>query len=568
MRLVKWTYSMICRSRVTLIGVALAAVHGGGLATSADAGTDAVLARVGGESITAADLAAFDDQLVEGHKKGKTGVAADSLLLESIIDMRVMTLEAKSRGIDKEPWYEPKVETFHNMRVLKSYVSKNINQQVVMTDDELQEHFLATNRHRALRLAGILVDTEAEAEELLDELDEGGDFAELAREHSLYVATKDQGGDIGIYLPKEATSEALRDKIFHLEVGAVSEPIRYPYEGKWRYTIIKILDEAPVPFWDVEQIVRGEVYERKRAEREAAVTDSLVAVYEPRLHLDFVGRMVRSIRDAQSDTIASGIPTGIDPDAAVCTYKGGVMRLRDLQNLSAKGRRPTDFSDSSAFVDYLQDREVKFRLFLEEARTAGLYEQPKVLKVVEFERQDLLVSTLKERAVDPRTVATDEEARAFYEGHPEAFLTYPTYEVVEILVAFEDLARQVRAEIDQGADAEELAASHSIREGAGHHGGRLSLHLKSPHRDLYKALEGYEEGDIGGPVRLPKGYSVFKVLSSSGREVKPLDAVEMRRARGYVKLNKSKQAYRAYVESLRQKYPIEVFWEELAKLHS
>ena len=555
----------ISNCRLALIVAVSLAAHLGG--TVLPAGAEVVLARVGGESITDADLALFEKDLIEGLKAGKTGLAADSLLLESIIDKKVMILEAKRGGIDKQPWYEPKITAFYNMRVLKAYVIENINHRVVITDEELKEHFRATNRHRALRFAGILVETEEEGEELLEEVAEGADFAQLARERSLFVQTKDQGGDIGRYLPKEATSAALRDHLFELQIGDLAGPIRYRYDDKWRYAIFKILDEAPVPFWDAEQLVTGEVYERKRAERQTALTDSLTKVYEPQLDLDFVGSMVRSIAKAQSDTTQSGIPVGIDPEVAICTYRGGEMRLRDLQNLSARGKRPTDFADSSSFVEYLQEKEIPFKLFIEEARAAGIHERPEILQVVDFERQDQLVSTLKKLAVDPRVNVTQAEARAFYEANPKSFLTYYSYEVVEILVAFEDLAKQIREEIDNGADPEKLAATHTIRKGVGHHGGRLQLQIKTEFRHLYRALEGHEVGEVVGPIRLPEGYSVFKVLMNSGRQVKPFDAAEQRRARAFVHIEKMNQAYRDFVQSLRQQYPVEVFWQELEKLN-
>jgi len=545
-----------------IVAVLLATCTGGSAKLE---GADVVLARVQDEAITVADLALFQEDLMEGLKDGKTGFAADSLMLESIIDKKVMILEAKRGGIDREPWFGPKMTVFYNMRVLKDYVLKNINHKVVITDEELQEHFVATDRHRALRFAGILVETELEAEELLEELAEGADFAQLARERSLFVQTKDQGGDIGRYLPKDATSEAVRDKIFHLQIGGISEPIKYRYDDKWRYVIFKILDEAPVPFWDAEDVLSEEIYQRNRAARQVVLTESLMKVYDPQLEFDFIGRIARSLTEG---TMTSGMPTGINPDDAICTYRGGVLRLRDLQNLSQKGKeKQWDLADSSAFIEYLQEQEIPFKLFLEEARKAGTYEKPDILKVVDFERQDQLVSNLKTRAIDPKVTVTEAEARAFYDTHAEAFLTYYEYEVVEILVAFEDLAKQLRDEIDQGADPEKLAAAHTIRKGVGHHGGRFKLELRTEFRSLYRALEGHEEGEVVGPVRLKEGYSVFKVLYNSGRSVKPYNKDEERRARAFVRIKKMNQAYRDFVGVLRERYPIEMFWEELERLH-
>ena len=69
-----------------------------------------------------------------------------------------------------------------------------------------------------------------------------------------------------------------------------------------------------------------------------------------------------------------------------------------------------------------------------------------------------------------------------------------------------------------------------------------------------------------GPIRLPEGYSVFKMLYNSGREVKPFDASEQRRARAFVKIEKMNRAYLDFIATLRERYPVEVYWQELEKL--
>jgi len=56
-------------------------------------------------------------------------------------------------------------------------------------------------------------------------LEAGGDFANLAKELSQHVASKENGGELG-WLSPGTTSPAFDEFVFDCEVGTLSEPIR------------------------------------------------------------------------------------------------------------------------------------------------------------------------------------------------------------------------------------------------------------------------------------------------------------------------------------------------------
>ncbi|WP_111494670.1 MULTISPECIES: peptidylprolyl isomerase [Marinobacter] len=75
----------------------------------------------------------------------------------------------------------------------------------------------ATARH-------ILVDTEAKCEELKQQIENGADFAELARQHSSCPSGRN-GGDLGTFGPGQMVPEF--DKaVFNGEVNQVQGPIQ------------------------------------------------------------------------------------------------------------------------------------------------------------------------------------------------------------------------------------------------------------------------------------------------------------------------------------------------------
>ena len=75
----------------------------------------------------------------------------------------------------------------------------------------------ATARH-------ILVDSETLCEELKGRIADGGDFAELAREHSSCPSSAD-GGDLGSFGPGQMVPE-FDAVVFSADVGEVQGPVK------------------------------------------------------------------------------------------------------------------------------------------------------------------------------------------------------------------------------------------------------------------------------------------------------------------------------------------------------
>jgi len=75
-----------------------------------------------------------------------------------------------------------------------------------------------------VRMRQILVGTEDEARSLLERLDGGEDFGDLARELSLDSATKEEGGERD-WLARDELDLKYAVEVFDLEVGTLSQPI-------------------------------------------------------------------------------------------------------------------------------------------------------------------------------------------------------------------------------------------------------------------------------------------------------------------------------------------------------
>ena len=87
----------------------------------------------------------------------------------------------------------------------------------------------------------ILVDTEAEAQAILTQLQAGEDFAALASQLSQDENTKEAGGDLGFFHRGQLISPELEEAAFALQPGQISEVV----QSQFGYHVVQVLEKAP-----------------------------------------------------------------------------------------------------------------------------------------------------------------------------------------------------------------------------------------------------------------------------------------------------------------------------------
>ena len=465
------------------------------------------MANVGEEKVTIEDLRSFANSLPQSFSQSKSGFAADSLLLESLIDRTVLIKEAERLGISNEPWLDEMIGRYEREQILLVYKRREVNRKVEITEEDLLQQFRLSGRDRALRIAGILVETEEEATQLRNEILSGADFPRLAKERSLFEETREQGGDMGRYLRKDEISGFLEEAVFALKPGEITQPLRFLYEKKWRYTIIKLLDEIPVPLSDVEDRVAEEVFGRKRVERQQALSDSLKSVYNVRLHSDNMEAFLGSDGMSEADFADLGeLPLG--------SYRGGQFTVNDFWRFVPQGKRdPSRFKSVDSFAGFLLEVVIPTELFIEEARAAGIHNTAEILERVEAERFSAMLDTLRIRGVDRLVAVSDEEVRSFYSSNPELFMSLEELVVNEVLLGSLDEARWVRERAEAGDSMEKLAKEYTLREEMADHGGELkNQQVQSPQA----ALRSSKEIGHGTRLRSRSGEDGRRLLGIQG----------------------------------------------------
>jgi len=128
---------------------------------------------------------------------------------------------------------------------------QKVREDVKVSPDDLRE----------VRASHILVSTEVQAKDLLVQINNGGDFAVLAKKYSLDPGSKIKGGDLGFFTTG-AMVEPFEQAAFSLKVGEVSEIVESPFG----FHIIKVSDSKLRKFdgkeTDIEKAALAEKQEK------------------------------------------------------------------------------------------------------------------------------------------------------------------------------------------------------------------------------------------------------------------------------------------------------------------
>jgi peptidyl-prolyl cis-trans isomerase C len=135
----------------------------------------------------------------------------------------------------------------------------------------------------------ILVATEEEAQALVEELEGGADFAELAREHSTGPSGPN-GGQLG-WFTAGMMVPSFEEAVFALEVGEVSPPVETRFG--WHVVILNDSRDQAAPALEE---VREQLEEGLRQARVDAHIESLTAAAEiDRPELDIDPALIRNL---------------------------------------------------------------------------------------------------------------------------------------------------------------------------------------------------------------------------------------------------------------------------------
>ena len=167
-------------------------------------------------------------------------------LVADMIDSQLAANAARNDAYEKKPEIAAAMQTAANRVLAESWLAEKV--RVEITETAIQsayDKFVADTASREQVTAShILVETEAEAKAIIATLQDGGDFAELAKAKSTGPSGPN-GGALGTF-ERGQMVPAFETAAFNLAIGSYSDT---PVQTQFGWHVIKVdgKDTAPAP---------------------------------------------------------------------------------------------------------------------------------------------------------------------------------------------------------------------------------------------------------------------------------------------------------------------------------
>lgn len=555
--------------------VVLVACGGGGNETTQTTGTAAQatsgrpLARVGDRDITSDDMRAYEARLLTKQKLPRISDHPDSVRhrLQTLVDREVMVLEAERHGLGRLDTVHRTVAEAARRRLIDRIAAEEVTGKITLDPEEIQRVYDDSEIGWELWLARIVNATEEDAREVLALLRDGAEFSTLARERSI-ADDAPGGGELRGFFGPEDMIPALRDGLFHLEEGELSEPIN-TIEG---WIVLKVLIRKRLPLAQVRDEIVGTL--RRREAR--ALREQFVAELKERYSVQEVPAGIQAV-------VAQPGGAGLDPELPVIEYDGGSVTIGLTQRaieLHAGGRPPPT---EEAVMPFLWRWVLADTLYVKLAQDRGHDQAPGFVAWRQEKRKALMVDELFRRQISSRFSVTQEDARRYYDEHLSTYGIPGDLTMTEVLVATREEAEEVLQLAKSGTPLEELSRERTIRLAAKHRvtgegpapvanpatgshyhldeDGNLVVPIAqgSPYHKIMDDESRREVGLIQGPMAVDDGWSVFRLEKPVVPYTLPFERIA-RHAVIRVRKQRERAIFPGYLDSLRAAYADRVEW--------
>tara|TARA_R110001583_G_scaffold31776_1_gene108323 strand:+ start:29191 stop:30066 length:876 start_codon:yes stop_codon:yes gene_type:complete len=255
--------------RKTLLAASLATVMFASPVMAQDATPvkDQVLATVNGDEILESEVRATQQGLPQQYRQLPFDMLKP-MLVDREINQRLLTLAGQDAGLADDEDVKKQVAAIERRIIAETYLERALSEKV--TEDAIKAHydeFIKTNEPEPqVHARHILLENEDDAKAVIAELDDGADFAELAKEKSTGPSAP-TGGDLGFFNRGDMVAP-FAEAAFAMDAGSYSKT---PVQTQFGWHVIQVEEKK-----DGEQPSLEEVHQQMAAELSQKAVEDLV----------------------------------------------------------------------------------------------------------------------------------------------------------------------------------------------------------------------------------------------------------------------------------------------------
>jgi peptidyl-prolyl cis-trans isomerase C len=238
---------------------------------AAEPGPDTVVAIVNGAKITRADVIASAQSLPAQYQQQINLYFVP--LIDRLVDLTLLSEEGRKQNLQDDPDVKARIDQFTKQIIQEAVIRRYL--ETKMTEEAIKaryEKFVAEQPGGTeVHALHILVESEAEAKEVITQIAGGADFSTVAKEKSTDPSAQQNGGDLGYFGAGDMVPE-FEQAAFALEKGQSSKE---PVKSQFGWHVIKVVDrreKTPPPL------------DQARGQIEEILSSELVTAYVTSLH--------------------------------------------------------------------------------------------------------------------------------------------------------------------------------------------------------------------------------------------------------------------------------------------
>ncbi|MGI9212020.1 MAG: foldase protein PrsA [Methylococcaceae bacterium] len=214
-----------------------------------------ILAMVNGKPIARSAL---------GQNPHRNNMKPEDSQRDELVERELLRQEAERDNLLKDPAVAEKLD--NAIRLAMSQISaEHYIKSVSITDNDVRKEYeghAQMMKKTEYKARHILVDSEKKAVEIIEKLNKGNSFEELARKHSSDKASQEQGGDLG-WFTADAMVEPFSVHVMALKNGEIGSK---PIQTQFGWHIVQRLEsreQKPPAFEQVQNQIRAMLQTRQ-----------------------------------------------------------------------------------------------------------------------------------------------------------------------------------------------------------------------------------------------------------------------------------------------------------------
>lgn len=230
-----------------------------------------VVAEVNGEPIYLEDVQEIWDTLPEVYRIQFPGGIQD--ILEQLIRETLLVQQAQKLGLENDPVILEQLEQIKRQLLVTELIKREIVDKVQVSDEEIEKEYTSNpslyTDPEQVKAKHIMTSTKEKADEVLQELQSGRPFEEVAKEKSESPDAQ-QGGEMG-YLKKGDLDPNLEKVLFDLAPGKFSDVV----ETSYGFHIFLVEEHLKPRLKEVEE-VKDEISNRLLPQKQQEAFEKLI----------------------------------------------------------------------------------------------------------------------------------------------------------------------------------------------------------------------------------------------------------------------------------------------------